>query len=222
MLAGVATALSFTHREIHRSTATFSFDVPKQLTVDTDESDITLIAVERAGLEVHRVAKWSGPDGPADPEMTGGRLVLRNCSAPWWVRIATYAGCSTSYRLTMPRTAPVAIGAHVADLQVRGAFPSITVTTDVGDLTLGDITAGRVELRSHVGDIDVVFETAPRSVVVDSDVGDVTVTLPPGGYAVSASTGIGDVTVDQRLVNGTSSRVVSVSSNIGDVTVRSR
>jgi hypothetical protein len=123
------------------------------------------------------------------------------------------------------------------DVTIRQLSGRVTATTDQGDVNLtavsGQVTAhtdqgtingvglaaATATLTSDQGDVDAVFQIAPRLVIASSQEGAVHVRLPTTGtYHVITSTQLGSrsVTVPQST---SSPHVVKASSQLGSVTV---
>lgn len=117
---------------------------------------------------------------------------------------------------------------HLMDLELRadvggidasGAFTSLQVTSDMGDVHLSDIEApDGITAHTETGEVDVApAAPVPGGITVTSSLGDVDVTLPrdaEGDLTVRADVGEVQVTAP-----GTARRVVQATSDMGAVSV---
>ena len=139
----------------------------------------------------------------------------------------------------------LAVHSSVGDLFVEGQFSALHLSTDVGDLDLGPVTAPEgLSARAGTGDVDLELGApAPRTLDVRADVGDISVLLPTGASGrVSIAADVGDVEVtapggvrwqveassrtgsvelapDLRAADGSQEATLTITTGHGDVLV---
>ncbi|WP_428934517.1 DUF4097 family beta strand repeat-containing protein [Streptomyces sp. ACT015] len=234
MGAGTACGASAADDE-HPDHRSFAF-TGTTLTVDTDDSDLDVVATDAAPAGQVRVTRWFqgsvvlGSDPEPGWSMKDGRLALR-------VRCTGFiADCAARHRVEMPRGTTVRItsddgsvraSGFTAPLSIHTQDGSVRVTDTSGPLDLrgddgslhAEVSSRQVTARTQDGSVDLRLTAVPDRVSADSDDGSVTVTLPRAPYRVTTRTDDGSVKVtvprDER-----SAHRVSATSKDGSVTVR--
>ena len=113
------------------------------------------------------------------------------------------------------------IGNTVGDITVSDVTGALSLSGDVGDLSIVGVGSPTVSARSSVGDITLSLVSAPEEVTITSSTGDVTVTVPEddSGYRIETDTSIGSVT-NQVGSDPSQSRLIDLRTSVGDITVR--
>ncbi|WP_406469928.1 DUF4097 domain-containing protein [Streptomyces hirsutus] len=214
-----------------------SFDLPgSTLTVDSDDSALEIVAVDRTPSGKVEVTRWFqgtvalGTDPEATWSLEGDRLKLRiKCSG-------IVADCSAEHRVEVPRGVAVKVEEGDGSVRARGFRDALDIRTGDGSIHVTD-TTGPLNLRT--GDGSVRAEVASRTVrartgdgsihlelsavpdLVESRSGDgsATVELPRATYRVTSGTGDGAEKVSVPR-DDTSSHVVDVRTGDGSLTVR--
>lgn len=119
---------------------------------------------------------------------------------------------------------PVGLGFCTGVLRI--ALPAnvdLDITTDLGDVTGGSLTAARVSIQSDTGDVTLDWDEPPDNVRAHTDGGRVRLGLPEvsGAYRVRTSTDSG-VVRQGVAVSDLSARRVDVKTSTGDVTLEPR
>lgn len=232
--------------------ATTVLGAPASLTVTADVADVqvrssdevdqvTLALVEdgaselpEPGTEVR--ARLSRQGGAADPVLDV-RQPHRFSTLPW-------GPGSLDVLLLVPvgHTLSLDLTTEVGGIRAEGAFETLGVRSDVGDIQLGSVSApGGLSARSEVGGLDIGLSApAPATIDVTAGVGDVALRLPTdaggvvsvtsdvggiditapgsGTWDIDASSELGTTEVDQSL-RGTAQDIGSITatSELGDV-----
>jgi hypothetical protein len=111
------------------------------------------------------------------------------------------------------------LDSEVGDVTAEGAFGSLDVQADVGDVHLGPVSAPQgLGVLTDVGDIEAELEApGPAAVDLCSSLGNITLQLPADASGpVGAETELGDVDV---AVAGTSTWRIETSAGLGEVSV---
>lgn len=125
--------------------------------------------------------------------------------------------CATHYQVEVPRGVAVTVKVGAAPVTVTGVTGALDVTTDVGAIK-GSGLAGPVRATTSVGDVELRFAAAPRTVEVRNDVGATRVFLPAGGaYRIDARSDAGPV-VDLPS-RADAPNAVTLRSSTGEITV---
>ncbi|MFF3557103.1 DUF4097 family beta strand repeat-containing protein [Streptomyces tsukubensis] len=213
--------------------------VGKELTVDVDDSDVTLVPGDGDQVKVTRqVDGWAVVGGGPDPQwrMEDGRLILRtNCDG--------FVGdCDSRHTVEVPEgvavtvdhdngkvnasafAAPLKISSDNGDVTVRGTTGDLRLSTSNGDVRLEDVSSREVNVKSDNGEVKVRMKTAAEKLEAVTDNGDIVVELPSAGapYAVNsnADNGSRKIRLSDAEQDDSSPRKVRAESNNGDVTVR--
>ncbi|WP_448316238.1 DUF4097 family beta strand repeat-containing protein [Streptomyces sp. CO7] len=204
------------------------------LTIDTDNGDL---AVRPADVEKIEVTRWfAGRALIGDPEATwemdGDRLELRtdcgllagNCSARYEVLVPrdtrlTVTGDNGDIKAEGFGTA-LRIETDNGDVEVAGSTGPLTLEGDNGDLRATGLTSSQVTVVSDNGDVQLVFDAAPRRTNASSSNGDVTLEVPEGtAYRVDAEADNGDVTT-RLATDPEGAHRLDVRSDNGDIVLR--
>jgi hypothetical protein len=209
----------------------------KDLTIESDNSDIELVPADVADVEVTRqVDGWvlfgNGPD--ATWKMKDGTLTLKvKCDA-----IAS--DCVAQHTVKVPRGTAVTVDDDNGSVRASGFDTALTLRSDNGSVTVTDssgaleldsengsvvaerVTGKSVVARSDNGSVRLELAAVPDLVETVSDNGSVEIRLPAAGapYAVDARSDNGDVDVAVPTDPGSGHVVKAVSDN-GKVVVRS-
>ncbi|QDY76569.1 DUF4097 family beta strand repeat-containing protein [Streptomyces qinzhouensis] len=213
--------------------------VGKELVVDVDDSDVTLVPGDGDEVKVTRqVDGWAVVGGGPDPQwrMEDGKLILRtNCNG--------FVGdCDSRHTVEVPKGVavtvkhdngkvnasafgtPLKISSDNGDVTVRGTTGDLRLSTENGEVRAEDVSAGEVNVKSDNGDVKIRMKTAAEKLEAVTDNGGVVVELPPAGapYAVNsnADNGSRKIRLSDAEQDDSSPRKVRVESENGDVTVR--
>lgn len=190
-------------------------DVRVQMSPDVEEVTLSLVS---SGTTV------PAPDGERvrarlERSEEGGTSTLQ-VSQP--ENYSTWPGASGTrdVLLLVPADHELDLDLHseVGDVTAAGAFGSLDVEADVGDVHLGPVTAPQgLGVLTDIGDIEAELE-APGPAAVDlSSLGSITLQLPADASGpVGAETELGDVEVS---VAGTSTWRVQTRAGLGEVSV---
>ncbi|MGA6169612.1 DUF4097 family beta strand repeat-containing protein [Streptomyces sp. NPDC012600] len=209
----------------------------KTLTIDAEDSTVTLVPADVEEVEVERRADgWvflgSGPDPVW--RMENDTLTLRvNCSG-------MISDCAARHEVKVPRGVTVRAEADNGRVTASGFDTELRLSADNGDIVVrdsggpldlksdnGSVLAERIGTKSVVarsdnGEVRLEFSGVPDLVDAVSDNGSVVIDLPRGGqkYAVNASADNGEVDIAVPR-SDRSTHVVKVRSDNGEVKVRS-
>ncbi|MEU5161444.1 DUF4097 family beta strand repeat-containing protein [Streptomyces sp. NPDC020875] len=218
--------------EVERKAFAFAGDV---LTVDVDDSDVTLVPADVTEVKVSRqVDGWElFGDGP-DPvwRMEDGRLTLRTgCGG--------VGNCEARHTVEVPRGVALTVKSDNGKVTASGFTGKLDLSTDNGDVVVRD-TTGELRLSSDNGNVRAEGVSA-RKIWADTDNGDLKVRMKGAADQLEASSDNGDVVVElaadrapyavtARSDNGSrkvevpeddgSPRVVRATNENGNVTVR--
>ncbi|GAA4440697.1 hypothetical protein [Phytohabitans houttuyneae] len=194
-----------------------SYDVPDAVTtVDlTGRSGSVEVSVADGPVRVQERRVYADLPPLTSHRVEGGTLYLldRGCG-----KAADADGqCATHYRVDVPRGVAVTVKVGTAPVTVTGVTAALDVTTDVGAIK-GSGLAGPVKATTSVGDVELRFAAAPRTVEVRNDVGATRVFLPAGdAYRIDARTDAGPV-VDLPS-RPDAPNAVTLRSSTGEITV---
>lgn len=190
--------------------------------VDTATGDVEV----RAGapgtpVTVTTTRRWSFAEPTATVRETGGTLLLRGrCGdAP----LQLLDRCDVTFTVTVPPGTRAVVRTATGDVRLAGRLGDVTVRTASGDVRFGGAGAGRAEVTTAAGDVDLEFAAPPAAVVARTAAGDVTVLVPPDGtaYRVTTQVAAGRATV-QVPQDPAAARLLEVSASAGDVVVAAR
>ncbi|MFE0423133.1 DUF4097 domain-containing protein [Streptomyces sp. NPDC058953] len=207
----------------------------KVLTVDVDDSDVTLVPADVTEVKVTRqVDGWElFGDGPSPVwRMESGRLTLRtgcgavgNCEARHTVEvprgIAVTVKSDNGKVTASDFTEKLDLSTDNGDVVVRNTTGELRLASDNGNVRAEGISARKVRAETDNGDLKVRMKKAADQLEASSDNGSVVVELPAGQapYDVTARSDNGSSKVDVPE-DGTSPRVVRAINENGNVTVR--
>ncbi|OKJ23945.1 hypothetical protein AMK21_03070 [Streptomyces sp. CB00316] len=208
----------------------------KTLTIDAEDSTVTLVPADVDEVEVERqVDGWvvlgSGPDPVW--KMENDTLTLRvkcdaminNCAARHEVRVprgVTVRADTDNGEITASGfDAPLWLSADNGDIVVRDSGGALDLKSDNGSVLAERIGTKSVVARADNGEIRLGFSGVPDLVDTVSDNGSIVIDLPQGGqkYAVNARADNGEVTVGVPR-SDRSAHVVKARSDNGEVKVR--
>jgi hypothetical protein len=198
-VSGVAVGVAFAATDGigKKQTTHYTFGVPvHRVVIDGDVGDVDVQASARSGVEVVRETGWIFSRPTQHQYVRKGVLHLDSHNRHTFLS-------ATEYRIAVPAGVAVEVHEHAADVSIHGAPGNVSVTSDVGDVSV-DLTR------------------APRRVDVASDVGDVDVTVPRGTYAVTTATDVGEADVHGLVRFDLARRSIHARSDVGDVSVRGR
>jgi hypothetical protein len=208
----------------------------KALTVDAEDSTVTLVPADVEEIEVERqVDGWVVLGRGPDPvwSMKDDTLTLRvkcdamvdNCAARHKVKVprgvAVTADAGNGRVTAVGFGAPLRLSADNGDIVVRDSGGPLDLKSDNGSVLAERIGTKSVVARADNGEIRLGFSTVPDLVDAVSDNGHIVIDLPQGGqkYAVAASADNGDVSIGVPR-SDSSSHVVKARSDNGEVKVR--
>ncbi|MGV9315997.1 DUF4097 family beta strand repeat-containing protein [Streptomyces sp. NPDC003691] len=212
--------------------------VGKELTVDVENSDVTLLPGDSDKVEVTRqVDGWAVIGGGPDPEweMKDGRLTLLvNCGG--------LGDCDSRHTVKVPKgvavsvetdngkvnasafSTPLKISSDNGEITVRDTTGDLRVNTENGDVRVEDVSARAVHVKSDNGGVKVRMKKAAEKLEAFTDNGDIVLDLERAGapYAVNSNSDNGSrkIRLSDAEQDDTSPRKVRVESDNGDVTVR--
>lgn len=228
-LAASTAATWWNGRSFGEIPATSELGAPDSLRLTSTLGDVrvqTTEEVDQVTLSV--VAPGTTVPAPA-AEQVRARLDRSGTSAAITLTVSQPESFSTWPGLDDTRDVLVLVPAgHELDLDLRtqvgdvvaeGAFGSLEVRSDVGDVHLGPVTAAEgVGVTTDVGGIEAEI-TAPGPSAVDlaTTVGDISLQLPSDASGqVDAVSELGDVRIE---AGGTSTWLVETRSDFGEMTV---
>ncbi|MFF2698226.1 DUF4097 family beta strand repeat-containing protein [Streptomyces cyaneofuscatus] len=208
----------------------------KTLTIDAEDSNVTLVPADVDEVEVERqVDGWvvlgSGPDPVW--KMENDTLTLRmKCDA-------MINNCAARHEVKVPRGVTVKADADNGEITATGFDAALRLSADNGDIVVrdsggaldlksdnGSVLAERIGTKSVVaradnGEIRLGFSGVPDLVDTVSENGSIVIDLPQGGqkYAVNASADNGEVAIGVPR-SESSAHVVKARSDNGEVKVR--
>ncbi|MEU6483931.1 DUF4097 family beta strand repeat-containing protein [Streptomyces sp. NPDC046887] len=213
----------------------FAFD-GDTLEVETDDSEIVLVAADVKDVEVARQVDGWGVFG-SGPEpvwrLEDGKLSLRvECDA-------MISDCESRHEVRVPRGVAVTASGENGDLTAEGFASPLRLTSDNGTVSARDVTGAldltsnngdirvegrtpaQVTARAENGDLRLVLDRAPEKVDLVNDNGGVVIEVPGGAttYDVDAQSANGEVSVDVPT-DPKSIRKVGVRASNGDIRVR--
>lgn len=208
----------------------------KTLTIDAEDSNVTLVPADVDEVEVERqVDGWvvlgSGPDPVW--KMENDTLTLRlkcdaminNCAARHEVKVprgVTVKADADNGEITATGfDAPLRLSADNGDILVRDSGGALDLKSDNGSVLAERIGTKSVVARADNGEIRLGFSGVPDLVDTVSDNGSIVIDLPQGGqkYAVNASAENGRVAIGVPR-SDSSAHVVKARSDNGEVKVR--
>ncbi|MFD3414520.1 DUF4097 family beta strand repeat-containing protein [Streptomyces cyaneofuscatus] len=208
----------------------------KTLTIDAEDSNVTLVPSDVDEVEVERqVDGWvvlgSGPDPVW--KMENDTLTLRlkcdaminNCAARHEVKVprgVTVKADADNGEITATGfDAPLRLSADNGDILVRDSGGALDLKSDNGSVLAERIGTKSVVARADNGEIRLGFSGVPDLVDTVSDNGSIVIDLPQGGqkYAVNASADNGEVAIGVPR-SDSSTHVVKARSDNGEVKVR--
>ncbi|MBT3155461.1 DUF4097 family beta strand repeat protein [Streptomyces sp. CHD11] len=214
-----------------------SFDLPgSTLTIDSDESDLEIVAVDGRPSDRIEVTRWfrgrvvMGSDAKITWSMEGDRLVLRQKCA------GLITDCDAKHRVEVPRGVAVEVREKDGTVRATGLRDALSIRTTDGSVHVTDSTGpldlrtgdGSVHakvssrtVRAHSGDgsIHLQLGTVPDLVESRSGDGSLTIELPRATYRVDTETGDGGENVSVPR-DDSSSHEVTARTGDGNLTVR--
>ena len=128
--------------------------------------------------------------------------------------------CSVTYTVTMPSQVAVVVEGSAGDVTLTGPFDNASISTHAARVQGTSLGAGKYQVKTNAGKVDLTFSEPPDSVKVDTDVGAVTVTVPgTTKYAVTTDTTIGPETV-QVDKDASSPHRLDISTTVGSITLK--
>lgn len=254
-LAGMALTSWAVNRSFQEVAATHDLGSPDSLTLTSRVADVrvatspevdevTLALVEPGSFSVPDPdrtarARVSVEDGADGPQVT--------VSQP---NVNRFGGLLDDHRdvlLLVPEGHRMALDVRsdVGDIDAAGAFTSVTIGSDVGDVSLSSIDApdgitvrtdvgqvsltpaapvpGGIDISSTLGDVDLALPVdAEGPVTVHSDIGEVDIAAPgTTRREVHARSDVGTVDVDPALMSGDGepAGTLTVTTSVGDISV---
>lgn len=220
LLIVMALALPAVGRII-QSTVRGTHELPADLHTLVLHGEVGEISVRAAGPGEEPRAEVTVRSTLRDPEVTsevgeGRAELVSRCQDWWWLD-----NCSVDWEIIVPAETELTIGNTVGDITVSDVTGALSLSGDVGDLSIVGVGSPTVSARSSVGDITLSLVSAPEEVTITSSTGDVTVTVPEddSGYRIETDTSIGSVT-NQVGSDPSQSRLIDLRTSVGDITVR--
>jgi hypothetical protein len=128
--------------------------------------------------------------------------------------------CSVTYTVTMPSRVAVVIDGAAGDVTLTGPFNDVTVSTHAARVRGTLLGAGKYQVKTNAGTVNLTFSKPPDSVQVNTHIGAVTLTVPrTTKYAVTTDTTIGPKTV-QVDEDPSSPHRLDISTTIGSITIK--
>ena len=185
------------------------------LTLDVDVANITI----EPG-DAFRVAYSLGNEPQIETASDGTLTIRERAKDHWWEGIHFTSASQPYVTITVPEGTvlnKIGITADVGDVKVSGLeVGALHADTDVGDLTLQDVTVqGPMDFSADVGNVDCRETTVAGAVQIEIDTGDISFDGSAAG--LDAETDVGNV---KLLLPGPAENwAAQLQTDVGDVTV---
>ncbi|MFR9806887.1 DUF4097 family beta strand repeat-containing protein [Pseudonocardia sp. RS010] len=182
----------------------------------SDAGDVTLRSGPDGVATVDHEMRWTGARPELTQELTGDVLrITARCPDPG-------ERCETRLAVTVPAASGSTVDLGAGDVAVEDLAGAQELRTASGDVAGSGLAGPRVSAHSAAGDVELIFDAAPSTVVAESTAGDVDVLVPVGPvYRVDAGTTVGSVEVGVADDPGAAA-TISAHSTAGDVRVAHR
>lgn len=215
-----------------RQESTEEFEAVSRLEFDLENARIEIVAGER--VRVERSLSTGIFGGRTSNDLEGDVLRVVQSCPPFFS-----FGCGGSFVVTLPPDTAVEGETSNGAIRVAGLGGDVAVATSNGPVTLEglggrldvetsngpvtgiDLLSEFVEVGTSNGRIELVFGSAPSSVVANSSNGGIEVAVPADSpaYAVDASTSNGQTDIGIRT-DPASPNSISLSTSNAGITVR--
>jgi DUF4097 and DUF4098 domain-containing protein YvlB len=206
------------HAMTERDNHEFTADNVRELVIDQDAGDVTLVAGSVAGevrVETSRRWAWNKP-GTGHTMVDGVLTLTGDCPA------FGFGSCDVDQRVTVPAGTRVLVdvdagSVHAANLDVA----AFDVETDSGNIHAAGITVPTFRAGTSSGSVEASFTAPPKTVTAHTSSGHITLAVPDAVYNVDAGTSSGEVRIEVPQ-DPDSTRGISAHTSSGDVTVTRR
>ena len=218
--------------EVNIAVESSSFTEPvTRIVFDLSSGDVSLRPAQGTAVELTRELHWRGDKPPSYTETREGqtlrvfyKCVTINCWIDYEVRVPENVEvdvkASSGDVQVNGMAAPVRVDLSSGDVRLTNVKGTVSVKTSSGDVSGTDIAAGRVDVTTTSGDVNLDFSAAPQSVTAHVTSGDITMLVPPDKepYRVDAQTTSGDqkITIDRSQ---SATRRIEANTTSGDVRI---
>lgn len=197
----------------------FTTDGVRELVINQDAGDITLVAGSIAGqVRVTTTRSWSWQQPPFTHTVKDGVLTLTGESPPF----PRLGNSDVDQEVTVPPGVTVRVDVSAGNVRATGLdAPHFEVKTESGSIDATDLDVTAFSATTSSGSIRASLYGATERVNARTSAGSVELTVPDATYTVDANTSSGQVRI-QVTDAPDAARLISAHTSSGDVTIRHR
>jgi DUF4097 and DUF4098 domain-containing protein YvlB len=197
----------------------FTTDGVRELVINQDAGDITLVAGSTAGqVRVTTSRSWSWQQPPSTHTVKDGALTLTGESS----RFLQLGTSHADQEVTVPPGVTVRVDVSAGNIRATGLdAPHFEVKTVSGSIDAIDLDVTAFSATTSSGSIQASLYGATERINARTSAGSVELTVPDAAYDVDADTSSGAVRI-QVTDEPDAARLISAHTSSGDVTVRHR
>jgi Putative adhesin len=203
----------------HDDQTQFTADGVRELVINQDAGDITLLAGSTAGqVRVITSRSWSWQQPRSTHTVKDGILTLTG-ESPSFPRLGT---SDVDQEVTVPHGVTVRVDVNAGNIHATGLdAPDFQVKTDSGNIDATDLDVTFFAATTSSGNIHASLYGATERVKARTSAGSVELTVPDATYNVDADTSSGQVRI-QVTDEPNAPRLISAHTSSGDVSIRGR
>jgi DUF4097 and DUF4098 domain-containing protein YvlB len=204
---------------IKKDQTQFTADSVRELVINQDAGDITLVAGSTAGqVRVTTSRSWSWQQPPSTHTVKDGVLTHTGESS----RSLQLGTSHADQEVTVPPGVTVRVDVSAGNIRATGLdAPHFEVKTESGSIDATDLDVTAFSATTSSGDIQASLFGATERVNARTSAGSVELTVPDAAYELDADTSSGAVRI-QVTDEPDAARLISTHTSSGDVTIRHR
>jgi DUF4097 and DUF4098 domain-containing protein YvlB len=197
----------------------FTADGVRELVINQDAGDITLVAGSTAGqVRVTTARSWSWQQPPSTHTVKDGVLTLTGESS----RFLQLGTSHADQEVTIPPGVTVRVDVSAGNIRATDLdAPHFEVNTESGSIDVTNLDVTAFSATTSSGSIQASLFGATERINARTSAGNVELTVPDAVYNVDADTSSGAVRI-QVTDQPDAARLISAHTSSGDVTIRER
>jgi DUF4097 and DUF4098 domain-containing protein YvlB len=197
----------------------FTGDGVRELVINQDAGDITLVAGSTAGqVRVATARRWSWQQPPSAHTLKDGVLTLTGQST----RFLQLGTSQADQQVMVPPGVTVRVDVNAGTIRATDLdAPHFEVKTESGSVEATDLDVTTFSATTSSGSIQASLSGATQRINARSSAGNVELIVPDAVYTVDADTSSGAVRIQVTDEPG-AARLISAHTSSGDVTIRER
>jgi DUF4097 and DUF4098 domain-containing protein YvlB len=219
LVFGVSALVIGNQAMINKDQTQFTTDGVRELVINHDAGDVTLVAGSTAGqVRVTTSRNWSWQRPLSTHTAKEGVLTLIAGSA----RFLQLGTSDVDQEVTVPPGVTVRVDVSAGNIRATGLHaPHFEVKTESGSIDAIDLDVAAFSATTSSGSIQASLSGATERVNARTSAGNVELTVPDAAYNVDADTSSGTVRI-QVTDEPDATRLISAHTSSGDVTIRHR